>query len=468
MAQFSAYRTHAGPILRLGVPLVGSHLAQIAIHFTDTVMLGRYSVEALAGQVLGATLFFVIFIVGSGFAWAVMPMVARAEAEGDVTGLRRVTRMGLWASVVYGALVMPALILSEGMFAALGQTPEAAAIAAEYLSIAGWAMIPMLLVMVLKSYLSALERTQVVLWVTVAAVGLNIVVNYLLIFGNWGVPEMGVAGAAVASLAVAVGSTLVLALYALRVRPRDALFARFWRPDWSALGQVGRVGLPIGLTSLAESSLFAASTIMMGWLGTIPLAAHGIVLEIASITFMIHMGLSNAATIRAGQAMGRRDGRELRRGALVAVLMSAAVAAVAIAAFLIWPEALVGLFLGTYVPDRDAVLATGAVLMLGAALFQFFDGAQIMALGLLRGVQDTTVPLILAVICYGLLGIPASYLMGFTLGLGGLGIWLGLTMGLVLASTCLLARFFFWSGRGISVGPSAAGAAAGAAAARPE
>ena len=138
MAQFSAYRTHAGPILRLGVPLVGSHLAQIAIHFTDTVMLGRYSVEALAGQVLGATLFFVIFIVGSGFAWAVMPMVAEAEAAENQRQVRRYTRMAMWMSLLFGAVVMPLMIWSQPILLALGQTPEISALAAEYLIVSGW------------------------------------------------------------------------------------------------------------------------------------------------------------------------------------------------------------------------------------------------------------------------------------------------------------------------------------------
>ncbi|QYX55843.1 MATE family efflux transporter [Roseovarius sp. SCSIO 43702] len=447
MIELLTHRAHASKVLRLGLPLVGSHLAQIAIHLTDTVMLGRYSVEALAGQVLGATFFFVIFIVGSGFALAVMPMVARAEAAQDAREVRRVTRMGLWISVVYGLVMVAPLWWSEPLFRAMGQTEAAATTAGAYLRIAGWALVPALLVMVLKSYLSALERTQIVLWVTVAAVLLNIGVNWLLIFGRLGFPELGVRGAAIASLAVNVAASGALAVYAAWMRKGHDLFARLWRLDGQALLGLIRVGAPIGLTNLAESGLFAASTVMMGWLGTVPLAAHGVVMELSSITFMIHLGISNAATIHAGQAIGRRDAANLRRGALTAVALSGCVALAAVAAFLAFPHELVGLFIGEKVPDRAAVIEIGALLMIGAGLFQVMDGAQIMALGLLRGVQDTVVPLLIAVLCYWGLGISASYVLGFTLGYGGIGIWLGLAIGLAGAATLLMLRFLRWSGR---------------------
>ena len=190
------YRQHARATLMLGLPLIGSHVAQFAITLTDAAMLGWYSVDALAAEVLGGTTFFVFFIMGSGFAWAVMPMVASAQAAGQEAQVRRVTRMGAWASVLYALAVLPVLYWSGPVFRALGQDPEISALAEDYLRIAGFATLPALLVMVLKSYLAALERTQVVLWVTVAAVGLNIVVNYALIFGHWGFPEMGVQGAA--------------------------------------------------------------------------------------------------------------------------------------------------------------------------------------------------------------------------------------------------------------------------------
>ncbi|MEM6588712.1 MAG: MATE family efflux transporter [Pseudomonadota bacterium] len=449
MTERMKYSAHAKSVLGLGLPLMGSHVAQFSITLTDGIMLGRYSVDALAAEVLGGTLFFVIFIVGSGFAWAVMPMVASAEARGERTEVRRVTRMGAWASILFAVIFLPVMVMSEGVFRAMGQEAQTSADAAIYLSIVGFGLLPALLVMVLKSYLAALERTQVVLLVTVGAVGLNVLVNYALIYGNWGFPEMGLRGAAIASLVVTTASLLVLMVYVARVTPEHTLFTRFWRPDWEALGQVFRLGWPIGLTSLSEAGLFAASTMMMGWLGKVPLAAHGIAIQIASLIFMVHLGLSNVATIRAGQAFGRQDPRALSDGALVVLMLSMGFAVLTMIAFLVIPEWMVKLFLNPEEPERGAVIAVGVGLLAAAAMFQLMDAAQVMALGLLRGVQDTRAPMVIAAVSYWIVGVPASYVLGFTMGFGGVGIWLGLAVGLALAAFLLLARFWIWSWRSV-------------------
>ncbi|MEP2534051.1 MATE family efflux transporter [Shimia sp.] len=436
------YREHLRSLLRLGIPLIGGHVAQFSITLTDTVMLGWYSVEALASVVLGGTFFFVIFILGSGFAIAVMPLVAEAEASGDETGLRRVTRMGLWLSLIFGVLGLPLFIYSGPLLVALGQEPETAALAQEYLRIAGIGLLPALLVMVLKSYLAALERTRVVFWVTVAAVPANALVNYLLIFGNWGFPELGVQGAAIASLVMQAVSLGGVVLYAMLAMSHHDLFRRIWRPDWEAFGHVLRLGIPIGLTNLAEVGLFAASSLMMGWLGTIQLAAHGIALQLASLAFMMHLGLSNAATVRAGNAMGRKDAEHMARGARVAIAASLVTALVAVALFLTIPEILLGGFIDPQEPQREVILATGVTLLYVAALFQVVDGTQVMALGLLRGVMDTRGPMVIAAISYWMIGVPTAYVLGFTLDMGGVGVWLGLVVGLTFAAILLMWRFW--------------------------
>lgn len=436
------YARHARSVLILGLPLVGSHLAQFSITLTDALMLGWYDVEALAAQVLAGGMFFVLFIMGSGFAWAVMPMAAKALGEGDAAQARRATRMGLWLSTMFAALALPPLWLAEPILLALGQPPGVAELAQVYLRIAGWAIVPALQVMVLKSFLSALERAQAVLWITLVAVAVNIVLNWLLIFGNAGFPELGIRGAAIASVAVQAVSILALAAYVLVRAPEHAIFRRLWRPDREAFGRVFRLGWPISLTSLAEVGLFKASAIMMGWLGTLPLAAHGIALQITATSFMVHVGLSNAATVRAGRALGRRDPSGLRQGAAVALAMSGIMAATTMAIFLAFPESLIGLFLDPDDPDRAAVLGIGVGLLAAAALFQLADAAQVMALGLLRGIQDTRVPMLMAAASYWGLGIAASYTLGFVWGWGGVGIWLGLATGLAAAGAMMTARFW--------------------------
>ena len=435
---------HARATLVLGLPLVGSHLAQMALHVTDMVMLGWYSVAALAASVLGSSTFFIIFLLGAGFAQAVMPMVAAALGRGDEVQVRRDTRMGMWLSILFGVLIYPVFWWSEPLLLALGQKPDLSALARDYLRVAALGMVPALLVMVLKSYLAALERAQVVLWVTLAAVGVNIALNWALIFGNWGAPELGVVGAAVASVAVQVVSIIALAGYAaaLPALRRFRLFQRFWRPDWPAFKQVWRLGWPIGTTSLLEGGLFQAAALMMGWIGTVELAAHGIALQVTAISFMLHVGLSNAATVRVGRFAGARDAHGVRDAAKVALVLSQSFGVLIIATFVLFPEWIVALFLDTANPEAARIIAFGSSLLLVAALFQIADAAQVMALGFLRGIHDTRAPMWIAAFSYWGVGIPCSYLLAFPLGYGGVGLWVGLVIGLTLAAAALLIRFW--------------------------
>jgi len=228
------YPRHLRAILVLGLPLVGGHLAQFAIHLTDTVMMGWHSVEGLAALTLATALWFMLWIMGSGIAWAVMPLVASAEAEADETAIRRVTRMGLWLSTLFALACLPLVWFSAPVMRALGQTPELSAAAETYLRIAGPGLLPALLVMVLKSYLAALGRTQVVLWITVAAAVANAGFNYALIFGNWGAPELGLRGAAVASVSTNALALVFSAAYAALVLPGHRL----------SRGSGGRTGTP--------------------------------------------------------------------------------------------------------------------------------------------------------------------------------------------------------------------------------
>ncbi|WP_400086733.1 MATE family efflux transporter [Yoonia sp. R78084] len=444
------YQDHSRAIWKLGMPLILSNLAQFAIHITDTVMLGWYDVTALAASTIAGTLFFVIFIVGAGFAQAVTPLVASAAEQGDEVQVRRVTRMGLWLSIFYGFIVTIPFFWAEDILIAIGQDAEVSRLAHIYLQIVIWQMIPALIVMTFKSFLAALEHTAIILWATIGTAVLNVFINYALIFGNWGMPELGIMGAAIASLSVTLITVLLLMIYILRVLPQFELFKNFWRSDGTILRRVFMLGWPIGATSLAEGGLFSASAIMVGWIGPIELAAHGIAIQLASLTFMVHIGFSQAATVRAGRALGRRDELSLRRGGMTAIGMSAIYAVITSLIFLAMPEFLVSLFIDPNEPERANLLRIGASLVMVAALFQLVDGLQVLALGLLRGVQDTAVPMVMAAISYWVIGLPVSYLLAFTLGFGAVGLWLGLVIGLAIAAALLLWRFW---GRSVKIAP---------------
>jgi MATE family multidrug resistance protein len=275
------------------------------------------------------------------------------------------------------------------------------------------------------------------------------VLNYGLIFGAYGLPELGIRGAAIGSLVVQAGTLLVLAIYAQRKLPQMHLFQRIWKSDPQALRAVFRLGWPIGVTSVSEGGLFTVSSIMMGWIGTTQLAAHGVAMQLAALAFMFHIGMTQAATVRAGGAFGRRDRAALVNTGKAAVMVALGFGTLVVLTFLTFNDQLVGFFVAPDDPLRDQVVTIGAKLLMFAALFQFADASQIVALSLLRGVQDTRVPMWLAAFAYWLVGIPMGWLLAFPMGLREVGLWLGLTVGLATAATLLMLRFWRRSVRAV-------------------
>lgn len=442
-ADGQSWGAHARATLALGLPLVGTQIAQIAITTTDVVMLGWYGTEELAATVLASQAFFVVFIFGIGFSSAVLPLAAQAEGRNDPTHVRRSVRMGMWILLLFSALVMPLLWYLEPVLVALGQKPEIAALAGDYIRIAQWGMFPALMMMALRSFFAARSRAGIVLWSALIGTLVNGVLNYALIFGHFGAPEMGVRGAAVASVISSTVIFLIMAGWAV-LHPRHLeyrLFQRFWRPEWPAFFEVFRLGLPIGFTILAEAGLFMAASLMMGWLGTVQLAAHGIAIQLASISFMIPLGLSHAATVRVGQAYGRGDRVSLARAAHTVMGLAVVISFAAGLLFWLVPEALIGLFIDETNVDAADLLAAAVPLLLVAGAFQMVDAIQVIGAGLLRGLKDTRIPMYVAMISYWPIGLSTAYGLGFGLDLGGPGIWAGLAIGLGAAAVLLNLRF---------------------------
>ena len=435
---------HLRALWVLGLPIVGSQVAQMSLHTTDVVMMGWYGVEPLAALVLGTSVWFLLFIFGTGFGNAVMPMVASASAHGGDVEVRRVTRMALWLSLLWATAVLPVMWFSEPILLAIGQKPQIAAMAQDFLRIACFGMFPALAVVCLRSFLVALERTQVVLWITVVGFFVNAGLVWALVFGHWGMPELGVQGAALASVTTQLLTMLATMAYAGWFGPlrRFQLFIRFWRPDPVAFGRVWRLGWPIGLTALFEAGMFIAAAVMMGWLGALPLAAHGIAMQAAAIGFMVHLGISQALTVRTGQALALHDMAGMRVGAFAGIALSVIVAVAVVAAMLLIPGPVIALFVSDDDQQRSALMTVGVQLLAMAALFHFTDAMQVIALGLLRGVQDTKTPMLIASVSYWVIGIPCSYLAGFVFDLGAVGVWLGLVVGLAVAAVLLMARFW--------------------------
>jgi MATE family, multidrug efflux pump len=301
----------------------------------------------------------------------------------------------------------------------------------------------------MRSFLASLEHARIVLLATIMAAVVNGVLNYMMIFGNWGAPALGLKGAAIGSLASSTLSFVFLFGYAV-VTPaiaRYELQVRFWRPDWQAFREVLQLGWPISITVIAEVGLFAASSVLMGWVGTIELAAHGIALQLAALVFMVPLGLANAGTIRVGNARGRGDAADMHRAALSVLAIATIVGIMGALLFVLWPQPLVGLFIDENNPDGPIVAAYAAPLLAVAATFQLFDCLQAVGAGLLRGLKDTRMAMVVATLSYWGVGMPLAYYLAFAAGMGGIGVWSGLASGLAVAAVCLNLRYFHIAGR---------------------
>ncbi|MHA7776417.1 MATE family efflux transporter [Roseibium sp. M-1] len=439
----SLWRSDIRPTLALGLPLAGAQLAQMAINTTDVLMIGRLGAEELAASVLAFNFYMLVWFFGMGVLQAVIPLAARARGQRKLRDLRRTVRMGFWVSVLFCIPVWVVLLFIEPILIALGQNPKLAALAGVYMLYLQWTMLPALLIMAVRGFLTVMERTQVVLWATIAGAVVNAVLDYLLIFGEFGFPRLELVGAGIASVFSASVTFLFLLAYAVlhpKLR-RYNILGRIWRSDWPVFFQIVRLGVPIALTIIAEGSLFAAASVMIGWLGTLPLAGHGIAMQIASITFMVPVGLSVAAMTRVSLAAGRGDRRGVGRAGWTALCVT--VLFMGCFALLFWtiPETLVGFYLDLDDPQTEEVLAYGVSFLTVAALFQLADGGQIIGVNNLRGLGDTTIPLFYALFGYWVVGISLSLGLGFVAGWGGVGVWCGLAGG--LASVALLANLRF-------------------------
>jgi len=436
--------SHFRATLALGIPFIGAQLAQLGINTTDVMIVGRLGAENLAAMVLSAQFLFTILIFGSGFSIAVIPMVAQAYGRGDIVTVRRSMRMGLWVVTAYWLIMQPAFFYAEEILLAAGQKPEVAKLAHGYILIGHFAVLPGLLYNVMRALVSAIGKAAVVLNVTIAMLVLNAVFAYILVLGHFGFPAMGLEGAAIVSVAVqTAGFLFILAYVQMKEETRRyEILVRFWRPDWHALWDVVRLGLPISVTILAEVSLFTAASLLMGHIGTIELAAHGIALQWASIAFMIPLGLSQAATVRIGVAHGQGDHQAVVRASVAVMAIAASLAAIGGVLFAIMPEFFARWFLDVSRPEAPEVLAYAGPLIVVAGLFQLVDGIQAIASGLLRGLKDARVPMILALIAYWPIGFFLAWLLAFPLGFGGVGIWFGFLVGLAAAATMLCARFY--------------------------
>lgn len=431
----TSFRTTLRDLLRLALPVTAVQVGMMTMGAVDTAMVGRVGAADLAAVALGALYFFLISIFGLGILMALDPVVAQGAGADDREAVTRGVQRGLLLAVALGLVASALHLPAAPVLALFRQPPDVVPLAGDYARALIPGIVPFFVFSVFRQSLQALRHTRPLVVAIVIANLANVFFNWVFIFGNLGMPALGARGAGYATSVtrwlMALG--LLAAAWPL-LRPLLVPLRReIWQP--APLLRLLRIGAPIGLHHELEFGAFGATALLMGTLGTIEMAAHQIAINIASLTFMVPLGLGAAAAVQVGQAVGRGDADDARRAALASLLVGVGFMTTSAAIMLLVPAALAGLY-----TDLEPVLLLAVTLIPIAGAFQVFDGTQAVAAGALRGLGDTRVPMLVGLVGFWLVGLPVSALLGFGAGLGPIGLWWGLVAGLGAVAVLLVAR----------------------------
>ncbi len=432
--------------LLLAGPLALANLLQMLTYAVDVLFIAQLGPSELAASGLAVSLFGIILWAMIALTGAVAPLIAEALGSGkpSLRPVRRSVRMALWLSLFAGLFGMGLCLLLDPISRATGQQEPIIALANSYNFVIIFSMIPMLLASVLRSFVSALGRPIFATAITGLGIFVNAFANWVFIFGKLGAPALGLPGAAIATIITAF---FTLGAYVLAIRldgrlHRYHVFGRLWSPDWPRFRQIVKIGTPIALTVTAEAGIFGAAAFMMGAIGATQLAGHIVALQLAALAFQVPFGVGQAVTIRVGYFYGARDRIGIRQAGWVALAISMAFMSVTASAMVLFPLPLIGIYVHDLnAPENAAMVAFALQYLLLAAIFQLADGAQAVAAGALRGLQDTRIPMWIAIFAYWVPGIGTAIGLGFFTELQGTGIWIGLATGLFAAAILLTARW---------------------------
>jgi MATE family multidrug resistance protein len=436
---YKEYKTDFRQNLLLAWPIMVGQLGQIAVNFIDNIMVGRLGPTPLASVSLAVSIYISLFVLGMGISFALPPLIAAANGAQEDRKISQFFKHSLVVNMTYALFsILFVEFIAIPLLPHLGQDPEVVQLAKPYLTISAWTMIPLMIFQTLRCYADGMSETKPAMIAIIIGNVLNIILNYMLIFGHWGAPKMGVPGAALGTLISRI--VMIFLIISLLRKWKD-----LWEPIRTAhyleytkrkTITILKLGIPSGLQMFFEVSAFAGAAMIMGTLGAKSQAAHQIAINLASITFLICTGMGMAATIRVGNKLGKKDVRGIRNAGISALIQIIIFMALGAILFVLFRNYLPLI----YVEDRE-VIEIAATLLILAALFQVSDGIQIVAAGALRGLQDVTVPFVITFISYWLIGLPISYLSAHYFDLGPSGIWMGLVIGLTFSAFLLTTRF---------------------------
>jgi len=423
----------------IALPIIAAQLLQVGMGVIDTVMAGKIDSLSIAAIALGASIWFFVMLIGIGIMLALTPIISQHMGANNHPLIREELRQGVWLSLAAGSVLILLILAVAALMPILGIDPKIIPAANNYIVWICWSLPFSLLYLVPRSFNEATSNTMPMLWIQLLLLPLNILGNYAFMYGNFGFPAMGSSGAALATGLAQMTGCFTLAAYTLWTPHHKEydLRKRMTPPSWPHILQTFKLGFPIAVAMGMESGLFTATALLMGRFGVEAAAGHQIAINLASLTFMIPLGVSMALTVRVGQAIGAQQLLQAKHRGRLGILICGGFTVVSALCF--W---LFGSWLASLYTDDQAVIVIASQLLVMAALFQIVDGLQVGAVGVLRGYKDTTIPMLIAVFCYWGIGMGTAIWFGIFGTMGPTGLWLGLVTGLFAAAVILNYRFY--------------------------
>ncbi|MBN2571074.1 MAG: MATE family efflux transporter [Ignavibacteriales bacterium] len=430
---------HIKDTLLLAYPVAIGQFGHIVLGITDSIMVGKVNAESLAASALVNSLLFLVIIFGIGLSTAISPLVAIAKGGGKHNECGTFLRQGIIANVSFSIILVVVILYLTDLIDYLDQPKEIVSLAKSYMRIMTLSTIPFIVFQSFRQFLEGLSIMRPAMYVILFSTLINVFGNWLLIYGNWGFPALGLDGAGYASFITRTSMMIMLIVFVVRSKNLREYnpSLRIRKIDWKIIRRIFAIGIPSGFTSFFEIAAFSISAIMIGWISTSALAAHQIALSVAGTSFMIILGISQAATIRVGNFLGEKNYTQLRKAGFNAIAIAAAIMFLFGVLFVIFRFTIPLIFI-----NEAEVVLIAASLLIVAALFQIFDGVQATGLGALKGITDVKVPMYITFFAYWVVAIPSAYCLGFIFKLGVIGIWIGLSIGLILAAVLFSVRFY--------------------------
>ena len=431
-------REHAKSTITLAYPVMIGQLGMIMMGVVDSIMVGGLGAVPLAAAALGNSLFILILIIGIGVSYAVTPLVAIAVGANKISDCGLIFRQSVIVNMVLSIILLALSFLCADLIKYLNQPPRVAAQAISYTKILGYSIIPVMLFQTYKQFIEGFGVMRPAMVITLAANLVNAGVNWILIFGKFGFPMLALNGAGWATFISRLFMGFVIMFYVMKSNKfaKFDMGFHFRKINFHIIRKILNIGIPSAFQYIFEVGAFSSAVIIVGWLGTKQLAAHQIAINLASISFMMTLGISSAGAIRVANAVGKQDIKEVRKAGFTAIVLGASLMASCGVIFIVLRKFLPSL----YISDPTVITYASSLLII-AAIFQISDGTQAVGIGILRGLTDVKIPTVITFIAYWVIALPVGYLLGFTFHLQVVGVWIGLLIGLTSSATMLTIRF---------------------------